>query len=62
MIVKIEKADEVADFTSHLSDIDNIFFGSSAKRDFCNEEEKQSFREVSLGRYIVRHRDSFFCA
>jgi GNAT superfamily N-acetyltransferase len=60
--MKIQKADEVADFTSHLGDIDNIFFESSAKRDFCNEEEKQSFREMSLGRYIVRHRDSFFVA
>ena len=62
MIVKIQKADEVADFTSYLGEIDNIFFESSAKRDFCNDEEKQSFREVSLGRYVVRHRDSFFVA
>jgi len=45
--MKIQKADEVADFTSHLGDIDNIFFESSAKWDFCNEEEKQSFREMS---------------
>ena len=60
--MKIQKADEVADFTSYLGEIDNIFFESSAKRDFCNDEEKQSFREVSLGRYVVRHRDSFFVA
>jgi ribosomal protein S18 acetylase RimI-like enzyme len=60
--MEIQQADEVADFTSHLGDIDTIFFESSAKRDFCNEEEKQSFRERSLGRYIVRHRDSFFVA
>ena len=62
VIVKIQKADEVADFASHLRDIDKIFFESSAKHDFCSEEEKQIFREVSLGRYIVRHRDSFFVA
>jgi GNAT superfamily N-acetyltransferase len=62
VIVKIQKADEAADFTGYLSDIDNIFFESSAKRDFRNEEEKQSFREASLGRYVVRHRDSFFVA
>ena len=62
MIVTIKKADEVADFTSHLGDLDRIFFEASAKRDFRSEEEKQSFREMSLGRYIVRHRDSFFIA
>jgi GNAT superfamily N-acetyltransferase len=62
VMVKIQKADEVADFASHLRDIDKIFFESSAKRDFCSEEEKQIFREVSLGRYLVRHRDSFFVA
>ena len=62
MIVKIQKADEIADFTSHLGEIDDIFFESSARRDFCSQEEKQSFREMSLGRYIAKHRDSFFVA
>jgi hypothetical protein len=38
------------------------FFKSSPRRDFCSQEEKQSFREMSLGRYIVKHRDSFFVA
>jgi GNAT superfamily N-acetyltransferase len=62
VIVKIQKADEIADFTSHLGEIDDIFFESSARRDFCSREEKQSFREMSLGRYIAKHRDSFFVA
>jgi GNAT superfamily N-acetyltransferase len=62
VIVTIKKADEVADFTSHLGDLDRIFFEANAKRYFRSEEEKQSFREMSLGRYIVRHRDSFFLA
>jgi len=60
--VKIQKADEIADFTSHLGEIDDIFLESSARRDFCSPEEKQSFREMSLGRYIAKHRDSFFVA
>jgi GNAT superfamily N-acetyltransferase len=62
VIVKIQKADEIPDFASHLGDIDDIFFEASAKRDFRSHEEKQSFREVSLGRYIAKHRDSFFVA
>jgi hypothetical protein len=61
-VIEIRRADEIADFTSHLSEIDDIFFESSARRDFCNQEEKQSFREMSLGRYIAKHRDSFFVA
>ncbi|HYQ07917.1 MAG TPA: hypothetical protein VER26_13195 [Xanthobacteraceae bacterium] len=60
--MKIQKADEIADFTSHLGEIDDIFLESSARRDFCSPEEKQSFREMSLGRYIAKHRDSFFVA
>jgi GNAT superfamily N-acetyltransferase len=62
VIVTIKKADEVADFTNYLADLDGIFFEASAKRDFRSEEEKQSFREMSLGNYIVRHRESFFIA
>ncbi len=60
MTVKIRKADEVADFLSCLADIDGIFFTSSARRDFGSPEEKQAFREMSLGRYIESHRSSFF--
>jgi GNAT superfamily N-acetyltransferase len=60
MTVKIQRADEVADFLSCLADIDNIFFTSSARRDFSSPEEKQVFREMSLGRYIESHRSSFF--
>ena len=48
--MKIQRADEVADFATCLGDIDNIFFQSSAKRDFSSQEEKQAFREMSLGR------------
>jgi GNAT superfamily N-acetyltransferase len=60
VIVNIEKADEISDFANHLGDLDDIFFESSAKRDFRTHEEKQHFREMSLGRYVVSHRDSFF--
>jgi len=60
--VKIQRADEVADFASCLGDIDAIFFESSARRDFCDQREKQAFREMSLGRYIEKHRSSFFVA
>jgi len=62
MMVKIHRADEVADFASCLGDIDDIFFKSSARRDFCSQAEKQAFREMSLGRYLEKHRSSFFVA
>jgi GNAT superfamily N-acetyltransferase len=60
--MKIQRADEVADFANCLGDIDDIFFQSSAKREFCSPEEKQAFREMSLDRYIEKHRSSFFVA
>jgi len=59
MMVKTQRADEVADFASCLGDIDDIFFQSSATRDFCSQEEKQTFRERWLGRYIEKHHSSF---
>jgi GNAT superfamily N-acetyltransferase len=62
MKAKIQKADELVNFTSHLGEIDNIFFESSAKHDFSSSEEKESFREQTLGRYIAKHRESFFVA
>src|SRR5215471_11446355 len=58
----IKKADELGDFISHIGEIDDIFFQSSAKQFFSNKQEKDVFRERSLGRYIERHRDSFFVA
>jgi GNAT superfamily N-acetyltransferase len=58
----IHKADELVDFASHLGEIDNIFFASSAKQDFTSSQEKGSFRERWLGRYIANHRESFFVA
>jgi GNAT superfamily N-acetyltransferase len=58
----IHKADELVDFTSHLGEIDNIFFEASAKQDFSSSEEKESFRERWLGRYIANHGESFFVA
>src|SRR5262245_849104 len=61
-MMRIQRATEVADFASCLDDIDDIFFQSSAKREFCSSEEKQAFREMSLGRYIEKHRSSFFIA
>jgi GNAT superfamily N-acetyltransferase len=60
--VEIQKADGIVDFSTHVPDIEDIFFQSSAKRDFCTEKERQSFREKWLGRYILKHRDSFFVA
>ena len=60
--MKIQRADEVSDFAACLGDIDDIFFQSSAKRDFCGQEERQAFREMSLNRYIEKHRSSFFVA
>jgi GNAT superfamily N-acetyltransferase len=62
MMVKTQRADDFADFASCLGDIDDIFFQSSAKRDFCSQEEKQAFRERWLGRYIEKHHGSFFVA
>jgi GNAT superfamily N-acetyltransferase len=62
MTVKIQRADEVADFLTCLADIHDIFFTSSARIDFSSQEEKQAFRDTSLGRYIERHRGSFFVA
>jgi GNAT superfamily N-acetyltransferase len=58
----IHKADELVDFTSHLRELDNIFFESSAKQDFSSSQEKESFRERWLGRYIANHSGSFFVA
>src|SRR6266545_1596108 len=62
VLVEIRKADQVADFDRHLSDIDGIFFQSSAKHDFYSEDEMLCFREQWLGRYILKHQDSFFVA
>src|SRR5262245_16088889 len=62
MTVIVQRADEVADFLSCLGDIDDIFFISSARRDFSSPEEKHAFRDMSLGRYVESHRSSFFVA
>jgi GNAT superfamily N-acetyltransferase len=62
VIVNIEKADEIPDFSNRLGDLEDIFFKSSAKRDFRTNEEQQYFRDMSFGRYTVKHRDSFFVA
>jgi GNAT superfamily N-acetyltransferase len=62
VIVIIEKADNIPDFSNHVGDLDDIFFKSSVKRDFRTYEEQQHFREISFGRYIAHHRDSFFVA
>jgi GNAT superfamily N-acetyltransferase len=61
-MVKIQRADEVADFAGCLGDIDDIFFESSVRRDFCSQQEREAFRDMSLGRYIEKYRDSFFVA
>jgi GNAT superfamily N-acetyltransferase len=62
MMVTIRRADDIANFAGCLGDINTIFFESSARRDFRGQEEKQVFREMSLGRYIEKHRSSFFVA
>ena len=62
MSLVIYKADELADFASHLGEIDNIFFVSSAKQSFSSDREKEAFRERWLERYIVNHKGSFFVA
>jgi len=62
VIVNIKKADEIDDLSHHLDNLDEIFFKSSVKRDFSNHGEQQYFRDMSLGRYIAKHRDSFFIA
>jgi len=58
----IHKADELVDFANHFGEIDDIFFASSAKRDFAGYEERDAFLERWLGRYIANHRGSFFVA
>ena len=60
--MKIQRADEIADFAGCLGDIDDIFFTSSARHAFSSQEERQAFRDMSLGRYIEKHRSSFFVA
>jgi GNAT superfamily N-acetyltransferase len=60
VVPTIHKADELAGFTDRLGEIDAIFFASSATQDFFSGEEKASFRERWLGRYIAKHRASFF--
>ena len=62
MTSPVHKADELVDFASHLGEIDNIFFVSSAKQDFSSSQEKDSFRERWLERYLANHRESFFVA
>lgn len=59
---EIKRAGELSDFFNHIGEIDDIFFQSSATRFFSSKQEKDAFRERSLGRYIERHRDSFFVA
>jgi GNAT superfamily N-acetyltransferase len=61
-VTPIHKADEVVDFANHLGEIDSIFFASSAKQDFSTSQERGSFRERWLGRYIANYRESFFVA
>jgi GNAT superfamily N-acetyltransferase len=56
----IHKADELADFSNHLGEIDDIFFASSATQSFSSGQEKACFRERWLGRFIARHKASFF--
>jgi GNAT superfamily N-acetyltransferase len=62
MTIRIYRADEVLNFAGYLADIEEIFFQSSARRTFGDQEERQAFRDMFLDRYFLRHRDSFFVA
>jgi GNAT superfamily N-acetyltransferase len=62
MTVRIHRADEVPNFVGCLADIDEIFFQSSARHTFCDQDERQAFREMFVDRYFLKHRDSFFVA
>ena len=62
MTPAIHKADDLVDFVRHIGEIDDIFFVSSAKQDFSDSQEKESFRERWLGRYIANHGGNFFVA
>ena len=48
MMVKTQRADEVADFASCLGDIDDIFFQSSATRDFAVKKKSKRFERGGL--------------
>ena len=60
--MKIYKGDRLPDLERHMVAIDSIFFESSAKQEFADQAERDAFRERWLGRYIEKHRDSFFVA
>lgn len=44
------------------ADIDAIFFSSSSRQSFADEEERRAFRERWLGRYLVHERAHGFAA
>jgi len=60
--MKIHKGDRLPDLDRYLAAIDSIFFESSAKQEFADQAERNAFRERWLGRYLEKHRDSFFVA
>jgi GNAT superfamily N-acetyltransferase len=60
--MKIYKGDHLPDLERHMVAIDSIFFESSARQEFADQDERNAFRERWLGRYIEKHRDSFFVA
>jgi GNAT superfamily N-acetyltransferase len=62
MTIRIYRANEVRNFVGCLTDIDEIFFQSSARHTFSDQDERQAFRDMFLDRYFNKHKDSFFVA
>ncbi len=51
-----------ADRTRKIAEIDTVFFASSARQSFADEEEKAAFRQRWLGRYLEHFPDLGFVA
>jgi GNAT superfamily N-acetyltransferase len=62
MTIRIHRADEVSNVVGCLAEIDEIFFQSSTRHTFCDQDERRAFRDMFLDRYFIKHRDSFFVA
>jgi GNAT superfamily N-acetyltransferase len=45
-----------------LADVERIFFASSRRQTFADEEERSAFREQWLGRYLLHDRQHAFVA
>ena len=59
---KILRWTEIPDRSSLLTEIDAIFFESSATKSFGDDAERAAFRERWLGRYLDRYPDCAYLA